>query len=153
LILGINEVSSGIKTSKYYKDFIPFVKYFQKLNYNTDYRFLKDIENKSEETLFIFFGHSLDVSDADYINEVFDYDKIYNITDNRIKSKIIVLIKDDNSKFKLLQNLISLRGKEDIESKMKDNVLRFLQILEIEQVLNIDLNGPLPPQVLAPSVH
>jgi archaellum biogenesis ATPase FlaH len=73
---------------------------------------------------FCFFGHSLDKSDSSYINEVFDFVNELNSQSN----KIIVVYHNENSKSKLLVNLLSIRGKNDIEDLMKEEVLVFRNI-------------------------
>lgn len=121
IVLGINEIPESSINNKY---FLPFTKYFQKLNNNTDYIFLKEFEKKiSHNYIFFFFGHSLDSSDADYVNEVFDFVKSLK---SKIK-KIVIIYRDENSKPKLLINLLNIRGKNDIQELMRSDVLKFLK--------------------------
>lgn len=121
IVLGINEIPESSINDKY---FLPFTKYFQKLNNNTDYIFLKEFEKKiSNNYIFFFFGHSLDSSDADYINEVFDFVKSLK---SKIK-EIIIIYRDENSKSKLLINLLNIRGKNDIQEMMRSDILKFLK--------------------------
>ncbi len=65
--------------------------------------------------MFIFFGHSLDSSDKDYIDEVFNFVNKLNTDDNNI----IVTYHNENSKKSLLSNLLYIRGKENIVSLMR----------------------------------
>lgn len=130
IVLGINDVSNDIDNKIH---FLPFTKYYQKLNNNTDYFFLDEIKdlNKNLSTTnyeFYFWGHSLDRSDEDYINEIFDF-----ITINKAKIKrIIVIYHDENSRSKLLLNLLDIRGKIDIVSKMRKKELIFIKANSIE---------------------
>ncbi|HEX8609556.1 MAG TPA: hypothetical protein VF679_13020, partial [Pedobacter sp.] len=83
-----------------------------KLNNATDFIFIKEYEKKTNENfLFFFFGHSLDKSDQDYINEVFDF--VINLR-AKIK-KIVVIYHNDISKSQLLINILNIRGKKDVE--------------------------------------
>lgn len=122
IVVGINEVPSKTLNNKY---FLPFTKYFQKFNNDTDYIFIKELEKeRSENFMFFFFGHSLDESDRDYINEVFDF--INNIK-TEIK-QIIVIYHNENSKSELLINLLHIRGKNDIGNLMRSGNLIFRHI-------------------------
>ncbi|SEG39871.1 Bacteriophage abortive infection AbiH [Halpernia humi] len=139
IVLGINDVPNNIDNKIY---FLPFTKYYQKLNNSTDYFFLDEIKdlNKNSSTTnyeFYFWGHSLDRSDEDYINEIFDFTKI-----NSNMKKIIVIYHDDVSRSKLLLNLLDIRGKRDILSKMRKKELIFHKANSIELIdaLNKDIH-------------
>lgn len=133
IVLGINDIPNNQIDRKY---FLPFTKYFQKLNYQTNFEFISRIKkNKSLKYQFFFYGHSLDNSDKDYINEVFDF------IDKSISVKIIVIYHDDNSKSKLLINLLDIRGKDNIQSLMKSQILIFRKN-DSKQLLD-DLNRDL----------
>lgn len=143
IVLGINEIPDEIADKKLY---LPFTKYFQKLNNNTDYEFLN--ENKNKRNLnyyFFFFGHSLDKSDEDYINEVFDF--VNNLTSKL--NKIIVIYKNEESISKLLINLLSIRGKKDILELMKNKKLIFLKnnSQELINELNKDISNQASIQI------
>lgn len=88
--------------------------------------------------MIFFYGHSLDSSDKDYINEVFDF--IGNLK-TKIK-QIIIIYRSKNSKSKLLMNLILIRGKNEIEEFMKNNNLLFLEhgSKQLELELNKEIN-------------
>ncbi|MFM9402573.1 AbiH family protein [Myroides odoratimimus] len=132
IVLGINDIPNSNIDNKY---FLPFTKYFQKLNNNTDYVFLKEFEKKlSNNYIFFFYGHSLDTSDEDYINEVFDF--IHSLK-SKIK-RIVIIYRDENSKSKLLINLLYIRGKKNIMDLMRSNVLIFVKSDSNE--LKIELN-------------
>ena len=131
IVLGINEIPTNELDKRF---FLPFTKYYQKLNINTDFEFISDFEKtKNSNFQFFFFGHSLDNSDKDYINEVFDFVKDLK---SKIKT-IIVIYHNEESKSKLLINLLSIRGKHDIESLMRNKNLKFLNFDSKE--LNIEL--------------
>lgn len=119
LVLGINEIPNDTYNKIHY---IPFTKYFQKLNEDTDFYFLTKISNRSSNFTFFFYGHSLDVSDSDYVNEVFDFIGSINSGFSR---KIIIVLHNIQAKEKLLTNLINIRGKDDIVKKMRYNILQF----------------------------
>lgn len=126
IVLGINEIPNDELDKRY---FLPFTKYFQKLNSNTDFEFITEFEKrKSANFLFFFFGHSLDSSDKDYINEVFDF---VNSIKSKIK-KIVIIHHDKKSKSQLLINLLNIRGKDDIQTLMKNKILVFSHIESVE---------------------
>src|SRR5690606_36376021 len=88
---------------------------------------------------FYFFGHSLDTSDGDYINEVFDF---VNSLKSRIKT-IVVIYHSKASKSKLLINLLNIRGKSDIQALMRSKNLIFLNIdsTELKRELKRDISS------------
>ncbi|WP_370225629.1 AbiH family protein [Mesoflavibacter sp.] len=120
IVLGINEIVDDFVDKNY---FIPFTKTYQKLNYQTDYLFLKEFQDIENDYMFFFWGHSLDRSDKKYINEVFDF--IKKLESNY--KKIVIIYHDENAKSKLLLNLFSIRGENDIEYMMKENYLVFVK--------------------------
>lgn len=137
LVLGINEIPDDVINKIHY---IPFTKYFQKLNGNTDFRFLNNIEKNSFSGFsFFFYGHSLDISDQEYIHEVFDFIDGVNKSESR---KIIIIIHNIESKAKLLINLFNIRGKKDIVAKMRENVLKFVLVNseDLMYELNLKIN-------------
>jgi hypothetical protein len=136
IVLGINEVPENSDAKKYY---LPFTKYFQKLNHNTDYKFISDLDKGGFSSfMFFFMGHSLDKSDEDYINEIFDF-----INDSQASlKKIIIIYHNEIAKSKLLLNLLNIRGKIDIQNLMKKDILIFRH-LESEE-LKADLTNKLP---------
>lgn len=129
IVLGINEIP--INESNYKKEFISFTKYFQKLNNETDYVFIRELKYDSfENYVFFFWGHSLDKSDQDYINEVFDF---INEAKSEIK-KIVIVYHTNISKSKMLINLLDIRGSKDIQDLMRSKILSFVQINSKELV-------------------
>lgn len=136
IVLGINEIP--INESNYKKEFISFTKYFQKLNNETDYVFIKELKYDSfENYVFFFWGHSLDKSDQDYINEVFDF---INEAKSEIK-KIVIVYHTNISKSKMLINLLDIRGSKDIQDLMRSKILSFVQIdsKELDSELKVDI--------------
>lgn len=135
IVLGINDLPNNVN-EEHLKYFIPFTKYYQKLNNNTDYYFLNEISNKnsSEDYIFYFVGHSLDRSDEDYINEIFDF--VYDSKSK--KSKIVIAYHSENSKSSMLINLFLIRGKDDIVELMRSKVLVFkkLNTKEFDELIN-----------------
>lgn len=122
IVLGINEIPDEDNIDKH---FISFTKYFQKLRNNTDYTFIDEYKRtQSQNYIFFLFGHSLDNSDEDYINEVFDF--IDNVRSSI--RKIIIIYHNENSKSNLLINLLRIRGKENVVELMKNKNLLLLSI-------------------------
>lgn len=138
IVLGINEIPNNELNQKY---FLPFTKYFQKLDNTTDYIFIKDFEKRKRSNfMFFFWGHSLDKSDQDYINEVFDF---INNLKSRVK-KIIIIYHNESSKSQLLINLLDIRGKDDIQELMKNKILELYHIdsKELKRELKRDITSP-----------
>ncbi|RTY87999.1 AbiH family protein [Flavobacterium sp. GT3R68] len=138
IVLGINEIPKNESLEK--RHFLPFTKYFQKLNNNTDYIFIKEFETKVNNNYsFFFWGHSLDKSDEDYLNEVFDF-----VNELKTKTKkIIIIYHNEKAKSVLLLNILNVRGKKDIQDLMRSQVLQFLHIesKELQNELNRDISS------------
>lgn len=136
IVLGVNEIPNEFEDKIY---FLPFTKYYQKLNNNTDYYFLNEISQSERlNYMFFFFGHSLDKSDEDYINEVFDF-----ISNRKTYvNKIVIIYHNDDAKSKLLLNLLDIRGKEDIVTKMRNKTLIFCKV-DSKELID-ELNTELP---------
>lgn len=123
IVLGVNDVDPLLKNHKLFQ----FTKYFQKLHKGTDYLFLDNVIKSLEKVnkrmidyTFYFWGHSLDVSDKDYINDVF---KIVNET----QSKIRIFYHSISGKADQLKNLLNIIDKNTIESMMKNKKLVFIE--------------------------
>lgn len=140
LVLGISELPT--KKLKELKAF-GFVKYHQKLLNNTDYKFLR--ENRSlislvqrkqsvigggkDKVEIYIWGHSLDVSDQEYIKEIFSF----NVdTDNGVR--VVVFYHSPSSKFSMLSNLLHILGKKLVEYWMKKDFLKFKQAPDIYEL-------------------
>jgi len=126
IVLGVDEIENSLKDDKLFQ----FTKYFQKLHKNTDYLFLDNVIKQFEKPMtkdehnyvFYFWGHSLDISDKDYINDVF---KIIKLREN---NKIIVFYHSISAKAELLKNLLAvIQDKNIIEDLMKNKRLQFLE--------------------------
>lgn len=137
MVLGINNISNG---KSYEKHIIPFTKGFQKIYNNTDYKFTKELLSRRDENyVFFFFGHSLDKSDSEYINEVFDF---VDTLKPKIKiKKIVIVYRNDQSRFRMLQNLFEIRGYENIQKFSKREMLKFIKInsTELKEELEEDI--------------
>lgn len=138
IVLGINElIDNECDPNNYLK----FTKYYQKFANKTDYYFLDEMSKDeiNENFAFYFWGHSLDKSDASYINEVFDF--IDNVK-SKIK-RITIIYHNDNSRSKAILNLLNIRGRKDIEQKIRQQILIFNQIdsPELESNLNQDISN------------
>lgn len=132
IVLGINEVPNN---TRYNREFISFTKYFQKLNNDTDYVFLRELEiNSYENYIFFFWGHSLDRSDRDYINEVFDF---IDESQSQMK-KIVIAYHNNTSKSKMLINLLDIRGSKNIQDLMRAKNLIFVPVNSDELRLELD---------------
>lgn len=122
IVLGVNDIDPLLKNHKLFQ----FTKYFQKLHKNTDYLFLDEkIQNIEggliyDEFEFYFWGHSLDVSDKEYIEDIF---KIVKDTRSRIK----IFYHSISGKADQLKNLLNIIDKNIIESMMKKNKLTFIE--------------------------
>jgi len=123
IVLGVNDIDSLLKNHKLFQ----FTKYFQKLHKNTDYLFLDKIVKNLKNNItqykidFIFWGHSLDISDKDYINDVF-----YVVGKNQ-QCKIKIFYHSISGKADQLKNLLNIIERDTIESMMKRNTLLFIE--------------------------
>lgn len=123
IVLGVNDIDPLLKNHKLFQ----FTKYFQKLHKGTDYLFLdKIIQTLKRPTKgmmdysFYFWGHSLDLSDKEYIIDVF---KIVNET----QSRIIIFYHSISGKADQLKNLLNIIDKNIIENMMKNERLVFIE--------------------------
>lgn len=83
------------------------------------------------------WGHSLDVSDQDYILDLF------SLNDDMDRNvQVTVYYFDSNTKFSLLNNLLAILGKDKVEQWMKNKWLVFKPNPEIEfdkkEILHLD---------------
>ncbi|KUJ56321.1 AbiH family protein [Chryseobacterium aquaticum] len=122
IVLGVDDINVSLKKHKLFQ----FTKYFQKLNKNTDYLFLDNYRRKIRKydvrrITFYFWGHSLDYSDRQYIQEVFD------LVENNNSSKIKIFYHSISAKGDQLKNLLGIIEKEKIEKFMKDKTLEFIE--------------------------
>ncbi|MFC3903356.1 Bacteriophage abortive infection AbiH [Acinetobacter marinus] len=86
-------------------------------------------ETRSLNLTFYIWGHSLDVSDKDYIIDLFS---LNNDIDRNVR--IIVYFFNKPAKFALLNNLLRILGKDHVEKWMKKGWLMFASNPEIKTV-------------------
>ncbi len=116
IVLGINDMFNEKIDVKY---FIPFTKLFQKVDNETHSKFTSDISKGNDKKYQIFiYGHSLDISDEYYINEIFDLAL-------KEDTEIIIVYHSKKSKKQLLQNILHIRGEDDIRNLYRYNRLLF----------------------------
>lgn len=125
IVLGIDKIpNKNIDTSA----FIPFTKSFQAIHYDTEYQFLDSISIQDHERIeFYIYGHSLDSSDKEYINEIFDFQK-EGEKERKGDIEIVVIYHDDRSKGNQISNLIKIRGHQEIKDWTRKGKLKFLKI-------------------------
>lgn len=133
LVLGISEVPESFVSSKYY---IPFTKYYQRLQKLEDISFIREINKSTTPYYFYFLGHSLDKSDEEYIREVFDF------TDNTTDNKIIIIYHSDKSKSQLYVNLLHILGKDKILKLRRKNQLNFFGLNSKDLEFSLDERLP-----------
>lgn len=96
------------------------------------------MENESKLDLNIYiWGHSLDVSDKDYIIDIFS---LNDEIDRNVK--VIVYYFDKNAKFLLLNNLLAILEKDKVELWMKKGWLKFEpnpNVVDINNIQPVDL--------------
>jgi len=145
MVLGISELEDDVlKKIKAYG----FTKYHQKLMKNTNYGFLNHNEEfdnlvnpsgmrEGEIIQINIWGHSLDVSDEDYIQEIFSFN---GNEDQYVR--VTVFYFDTSAKFSLLANLLHILGKEKVEHWMKQGWLKFEpnpDIAQLNQIQPVEL--------------
>lgn len=127
IVLGISDLEEDLKKYKIYG----FVKTFQKLIKNTDYKFLDNTNIKAIKSIpreagqlrahyeVVIWGHSLDTSDAEYIQEMFA------LNDSRMLNRVVIKIWYHSSPHAQLANLMYIIGKDVIQEWMKKGWLVF----------------------------
>jgi hypothetical protein len=151
IVLGVSELTS--ESLKKLKAF-GFTKYHQKLFKETDYLFIdkykiqikeqeqriRDFERPDKELQrkvfeikkllnlnFYIWGHSLDLSDEDYILDLFS---LNDDIDRNVR--VTVFYFDKLAKFSLLNNLLAILKKDKVEQWMKNKWLTFEPNPEID---------------------
>ena len=124
-----NKIVLGINPDKYDEvgdidcTFSMFKKYFQRLIFKTDSSYRRKIswirDNRIQYYRLSVFGHSLDKTDEDIIEELFE-----------LASEIVIYYHDLNSYTNLVKNLISIYGKSRFDTLRREKNLEFLQISE-----------------------
>ncbi|MCG2573919.1 bacteriophage abortive infection AbiH family protein [Acinetobacter sp. ME22] len=116
-------------------------------NFETDFsnvdsairRIMKEkMENESKLNMNInILGHSLDISDQEYIIELFS---LNDDIDRNVR--VIVYYFNDNAKFSLLANLLHILKKEKVEHWMKQGWLKFEKnpnVAQLNQIQPVEL--------------
>ena len=93
-------------------------KFWDQVN-NSNKVFTQADKDRFEANIFIW-GHSLDISDENYMNEIFSYNHKY---DEHVRVTIYYF--NPSAKFELLANLIHILGKDKVEQWMKNKWLKF----------------------------
>ena len=120
IVLGVNSDESDEENSVDIS-FIGFKKYYQRTYYGTDISYLRwlrelfDDSGGGEDIHLLVMGHSLDVTDKDYISELFS-----------MSSKIIILYHNDSAKSQYIKNLIKIFGIRRFEEFRDEHQLGFL---------------------------
>ena len=88
------------------------------------YRNVLNNRIRNSETMldlnFYIWGHSLDISDKDYIIDLF------SLNDDMDRNvRVIIFYFDKQAKFSLLNNLLAILGKDKVEQWMKNKWLEF----------------------------
>lgn len=130
IVLGVSDLNDGLKDIKMYK----FTKYHQKMMNGTDFGFLRygnavcqrmsklEVFTEADHVDILIWGHSLDISDSDYIQEIFSIqDKDSGATN------VVIYFHNNLSKSTMLSNLLHIVGREKIERWMKTGWLKFEQ--------------------------
>ena len=82
---------------------------------------------------FFIWGHSLDVSDRDYIVDLF------SLNDGMDRNvRVTIYYFDKNAKFMLLNNLMAILEKDKVEQWMKNKWLKFESNPNIVELNNIE---------------
>jgi hypothetical protein len=130
LILGVAEIPDEIQSKKAFE----FTKYYQKIIKGSNCNFI-EVPTKStdisEENIFYIFGHSLDKSDNEYIEQIFKYLE----KDYLKKSNIVVFYYNQKDYKNKLKNLFSFIGKEIINKFNASKRLKFVELNE-ENIIN-----------------
>ncbi|NAR18897.1 hypothetical protein GPS63_11390 [Acinetobacter haemolyticus] len=159
IVLGVSDLeNSFLKNYKAYG----FTKYHQKLLLETDFQFLceekvvkdkirfwDELQRNISESYYdtqvaknnniniFIWGHSLDISDESYINEIFS---LNDMMDRFVR--VVIYYFNYQAKFDLLANLLHILGKEKVERWMKKGWLKFEpnpDIIKINNIQPVDL--------------
>lgn len=130
IVLGFDHTDKN----KLSKNVIPFTKGFQRLNKDSDFKFIKHIKERTNSIITVYFlGHSLDISDKRYLDEVFE------LIDGKMEDKKGELkIFYHSSKDKLLNNLCFIYGIDRIEKLCAEGKIIFLK--STPDILESELN-------------
>ncbi len=119
IVLGVNPDDSD-ELENMNTTFICFKKYFQRTLFETDREYLRwmkgFVDSQSPYRLFAM-GHSLDITDRDIIEELFQSAK-----------EIFVLYHNVDAKKSYISNLVKMFGKDKFDLLKKDKKLTFLSL-------------------------
>lgn len=87
---------------------------------------IMELESKLDLTFYIW-GHSLDVSDKDYIIDLFS---LNDDIDRNVR--VVIYYFNPNAKFSLLNNLLAILEKDKVEHWMKNRWLKFEENPQID---------------------
>lgn len=107
MVVGVNELVNDFDNT-----FIYFVKYFQRIQKHSSIAYKKEI---GEEIELYVYGHSLDVTDKDILEYLFDKSQ-----------KITIFFYNQVDYEKKILNLISNFGREKLEENMENGRLLFV---------------------------
>ena len=96
---------------------IAFKKYYQRVMYDTDTEYLSWINQDGLEYTLMVMGHSLDVTDADIIMDLFSKAR-----------EITIVYHDDNAKSSYIGNIIKMYGKSGFDKLRKEQNLTFRHV-------------------------
>ena len=120
IVLGVNSDKSD-DIEKMETSFVQFKKYYQRALYDTDkeyFSWLKEYTNEHNENIhLLIMGHSLDITDEDYIRDLI-----------RLSSEVTILYHNEEAKANLIKNLINIFGKKEFVQIRKEQCLEFLPL-------------------------
>lgn len=136
IVFGISDLDKNLKKYKIFE----FVKTYQKIINKTDYQFLNEDKIKriklndasviSSQNTFeiVIWGHSLDISDKEYIEELF------SLNQKNANFKTVVKVLFHSSPHDSLANLMNILGKDLIQNWVKNEWLIFEKSPDIYQI-------------------
>lgn len=102
IVLGIDEYLEGNARNEQL-EYIRFKKYYQRIYKQTEYNYVKWFQRAGQKTLHIL-GHSLDITDKDALQYIFNRDDV----------ETIIYYHSDSSKDKMIINLIKVLGYDKV---------------------------------------
>lgn len=125
IVLGINSDNDD-KLESVNTLFLNFKKYYQRVRYNTDIKYMQMIDslksnnnnNRKKNVLFVV-GHSLDVTDEDIIKELFD-----------LADEIVIHCHTPSITGVYIKNLINIYGREGFDYLRKNKCLVFENFID-----------------------
>ena len=149
IVFGISDLDESLKKYKIFE----FVKTYQKIINNTDFQFLdeKELEIKKLYDFathnrlltrgikyvepfkyeIIIWGHSLDVSDKEYIQEIF------SLKDKGREHETFLKVYYHQTPHSSLANLMNIMGKDIIQKWVKNKWLKFEETPDIYQIYQV----------------